>query len=81
MEVQEQVAVGVDYRGVTVADALRLDLLVNGLVIVGVKAAESVLPVHEAQLLTDLKLSGKRLGLLLNFNVPLLKDGIRRRVL
>ncbi len=72
---------GVDYRGVTVADALRLDLLVNGLVIVGVKAAESVLPVHEAQLLTDLKLSGKRLGLLLNFNVPLLKDGIRRRVL
>jgi GxxExxY protein len=58
-----------------------LDLLVEGKVILELKAVEQLHPVHEAQLLTYLKLSGCRIGLLINFNVKLLKDGIKRRVL
>ena len=60
--------------------AYRMDLLVEGLVVVEVKATETALPVHVAQLLTYLKLSGHQLGLLINFNVPLLKSGIKRLV-
>jgi len=60
---------------------LRLDLLVAGLVVVELKAVERVIPLYESQLLTYLKLSEKRLGLLINFNVPLLKDGFKRIVL
>lgn len=59
---------------------LRLDLMVNNCVIVEVKAVDSLLPLHEAQLLTYLKLTGVRLGLLLNFNVPLIRSGIRRLI-
>lgn len=59
----------------------RLDMVVGGLVAVEIKAVERALPVHEAQLLTYLKLSGHRLGLLINFNVPMIKQGIRRLVL
>ena len=66
------------YKGVRMACSYKLDLLVNGLVIVELKAVEKVLPVHEAQLLTQLKLAGKPAGLLLNFNVPLLKNGVTR---
>jgi GxxExxY protein len=55
-----------------------LDILVDDCVVVEVKAAEAVLPVHKAQLLTYLKLSGHRLGLLINFNVPLIRNGITR---
>ena len=58
----------------------RVDLVVDNLVLVEVKAVETILPVHEAQLLTYLRLSGKRVGLLINFNVAHLKDGIRRRI-
>jgi GxxExxY protein len=58
----------------------RLDLLVEDSVIVELKAIESVLPIHEAQLLSYLKLSGKKLGLIINFNVVHLKDGIKRMV-
>ena len=57
------------------------DFLVEGRVIVELKAVERLEPIHEAQLLTCLKLGGWKLGLLINFNVPVLKDGIRRRVL
>lgn len=60
---------------------LRIDLLVEECIVVELKAAERMLPVFEAQLLTYLKLTEKRLGLLINFNVPLLKDGIKRLVL
>jgi GxxExxY protein len=60
---------------------LRLDLLVAGLVIVEIKAVEKLAPVHQAQLLTYLKLTDKKLGLLINFNVPLIKDGIKRMVM
>ena len=56
----------------------RLDLLVEDLIVVEVKAVEALSRLHEAQLITYLKLSGLRLGLLLNFNVPLFKDGVRR---
>lgn len=60
---------------------LRLDMLVENKVVVELKAVETMLPVYEAQLLTYLKLTGKRLGLLINFNVPLIKYGIKRRIL
>jgi len=58
----------------------RMDMVVGGLVVVEIKAVERAMPIHEAQLITYLKLSGYRLGLLLNFNVVLIKDGIRRVV-
>ncbi|HLG30294.1 MAG TPA: GxxExxY protein [Candidatus Brocadiales bacterium] len=58
----------------------RLDIVVGGLVILELKAVERIEPIHEAQLLTYLKLSGLKLGILINFNVPFLKDGIKRIV-
>ena len=69
------------YKGTKLDAGYRIDLLIADTVIVELKAIEKVLPVHEAQLLTYMKLSGKRVGLLINFNVPLLKQGITRRVL
>ncbi len=80
LRVERQVAVPIVYDGITLREGLRIDLLVNNLVICELKAVESLQPVHQAQLLTQLRLSGKRLGLLLNFNVALMKDGIRRLV-
>jgi GxxExxY protein len=71
----------VEYKGVHLDCGYRLDFVVAGKVIVELKAVDGLHPVHEAQLLTYLKLAGCRVGLLINFNVPLLKDGIRRRVL
>ena len=59
----------------------RLDLLVEKSIVVEIKAIEEILPVHQAQLLTYLKLSGKRLGFLINFNVAKIKDGIKRVIL
>ena len=59
----------------------RLDLLVAGAVVVEIKAVERLLPIHEAQLLTYLRVGGWKVGLIINFNVPVLKQGIRRRVL
>lgn len=64
-----------------VYDGLRLDMIVEGEVIVELKSVDALTPLHTAQLLTYLKLTGKRLGLLLNFNVPRLKVGIKRVVL
>ncbi len=75
-----EVALPVVYRGVTIDHGYRIDLLVNDAVIVELKSAESFHPVYEAQLLSYLKLSGMKLGLLINFNVAHLKDGIKRRV-
>jgi GxxExxY protein len=69
------------YKGLQLDCAYRLDVLVGDAVVVEVKAVESLLPVHEAQLITYLKLSSKKVGLLINFCVPVLKDGIVRRVL
>jgi GxxExxY protein len=68
------------YKGVILDSAYRLDLLVEDQIVVEVKAIEVVLPVHEAQLLSYLRLMDKPLGLLINFNVPLLTDGVTRRM-
>jgi len=69
------------YEDIQIGSAFRLDLLVEKCVIVELKAVEGILPVHRAQLLTYLKLSGHRLGLLINFNVSLIKQGIQRFIL
>ena len=69
------------YKGVALDCGYRLDLLVAELVVVEIKAVEKLDKIHEAQLLTYLRLGGWKVGLLINFNVPALKDGIRRRVL
>lgn len=71
----------IEYKGTKLECGYRLDLLVEGAVVVEIKAVEAIEPIHEAQLLTYLKLGGWKLGLLINFNVPVLKDGIRRRIL
>lgn len=76
-----QVPLSVIYDGVQLDADLRLDLLVADCLIIELKAVEKHNPLFEAQLLTYLKLTGRRLGLLINFNVPLIKDGIRRVVL
>jgi len=78
LEVVQQLALPIVYRDVRLDYGYRLDLLVGGAVIVELKASEKLLPVHEAQLLSYLRLSGHRLGLLINFHVPRLKDGIKR---
>ena len=79
--VDRQVALPVEYDGIRLNAGLRLDLLVNDSVIVELKVVDKMNPVYQAQLLTYLKLTGKRLGLLINFNVPLIKDGIKRLAL
>jgi GxxExxY protein len=71
----------VRYKGVKLDCGYRLDVVVADAVVVEVKAVESITPLHEAQLLTYLRLGGWKVGLLINFNVPLLRDGIVRRVL
>jgi GxxExxY protein len=78
--VETQVAVPVIYKNIQLEDGLRLDLLVEKCVIVEIKAVETMNPVYEAQLLTYLRLTGVRLGFLINFTVPHLKDGIKRMV-
>ena len=80
LQVECQVALPVRYRDIQIEIGFRMDLIVNDLILVEVKATERIIPVHEAQLLTYLKFSGKHLGLLINFNVPLIKDGIRRLI-
>jgi GxxExxY protein len=79
-EVSTEVAVPVRYRGVELDAGYRLDLLVNDSVIVEAKAVNKVHPVHQAQLLSHLRLCDKRVGLLINFHVPHLKQGITRLV-
>jgi GxxExxY protein len=76
--VEREVKLPIVYDGVTLDAGLRLDLIVEACVIVETKAVERMIPVFDAQLLTYLKLTGHVLGLLINFNVPLIKDGIKR---
>jgi GxxExxY protein len=80
LRVERQVEQGVIYDGVVLDSGFKLDLLVESAIIVELKAVETLLPVHSAQILTYLRLSDLRLGLLMNFNVSLLKDGILRFV-
>ncbi len=79
MSVRQQVAVSVMYKDLAL-DGQRLDLLVDPGVIVEIKAVERLAPIHQAQLISYLKTTGMRLGLLINFNHRLLKDGIKRIV-
>ncbi len=79
-EVKRQVALPVRYKEVEIDCGYRIDMVVNGQVVLELKAVEKLLPIHEAQLLTYLKLGGIKTGLLMNFNVPYLKDGIKRMV-
>lgn len=80
LQFERQQSLAIQYKGRRVAGELRVDLCVERQVIVELKAVETLLPVHEAQLLTYLRLSNMRFGLLINFNVPRLKDGLKRIV-
>ena len=80
LRTQRQVALPVIYKEVSLDAGYRVDLLVEKRVIVEIKAVEQILPVHKAQLLTYLRLSNLRVGLLINFNVDVLRNGISRVV-
>lgn len=80
-DVKRQIDIPITFKGLYFDEGLRLDVLVNDLVICELKALDMVNPVWEAQLLSHLNLTDKRLGYLINFNVPLIKDGIKRIIL
>jgi GxxExxY protein len=80
LEVQCQVRLPIVYKGKELKKEFIIDLLVENKIVIELKAVEDLLPVHEVQLVTYLKLSGMKLGYLINFNVSLLKFGIRRRI-
>lgn len=80
-DVEKQLLMPVVYKGHILENAYRLDLWVNRKVVVEIKAVEKILPVHEAQILSYMKLSKSPLGLLINFNEKLLKDGVKRYAL
>ena len=81
IQIQRQVPLPIKYKGLELEIGYRLDLLIEDLIIVELKAVECIEPIHEAQLMTYLRLTGLWLGLLLNFNVPVLRHGIKRIVL
>ena len=76
-----EVVLDLEYKGLTIPASYRIDLLVADRVVVELKAVDRVLPIHKAQLMTYLRLSGRKVGLLLNFKVKLIRDGIHRVVL
>jgi GxxExxY protein len=78
---RRQVEIPIRYKNINLDCGYRIDILVKDQIILELKSVSEVLPVHEAQLLTYLKLTNLKVGLLLNFNVPLMKNGIMRRVL
>lgn len=80
LDVQSQLVVPVFYDGVKLKEGFRLDLLIENKVVVELKSVEVLLEIHHMQLLTYLKLTGHKLGILINFNVPLIKSGIFRKV-
>ena len=75
-----QVLLSIDYKGLKLENVYRLDVVVDGRVVLEIKAIEKLLAIHEAQLLTYLRFSGLKTGLLLNFSAPTLKDGIKRMI-
>lgn len=79
-EVKRQVDIPIRYDGITFEEGLRLDILINDLVIAEIKSVEQINPVWEAQIISHLKLTKKRLGYLINFNVPIIKNGIKRYI-
>ena len=81
LKYQRQVDIPIIYDGMVFDEGLRLNILVENLIICELKSVEEMNPVWEAQILSHLKLAGKRLGFLINFNVPVIKDGIKRIIL
>ena len=81
LAVERQVPLPLDYKGLRLDCGYRMDMVVEAQVVVELKTADALLPVHQAQLLTYLRLSSIHTGLLVNFNVPVLKDGVKRMVL
>jgi GxxExxY protein len=80
LEVEQQISVPLIYKGIKMNNGFRLDLLIENKVIIEIKSVENIAPVHFSQTLTYLKLSNKKLGLLINFNTDKLKEGIHRVV-
>jgi GxxExxY protein len=80
LEVKSEVPIRFEFEGTDLGEAFIIDLLVNDSVLIELKSVQQLMPVHEAQLLTYLKLSKKHLGYLINFNVPILKQGFKRYV-
>ncbi len=80
LKCQSQVRLPILYKGKQLEKEFIIDILVEDLIIIELKSVEILLPVHEVQLVTHLKLANKKLGLLINFNVPLLHEGIRRKI-
>ena len=80
LEFKRQVPLPVIYKGINLECGYRMDIVIEDLVIVEIKAIERILPVHEAQLLSYLKIYNKKVGLLMNFHVPILKSGLKRIV-
>jgi len=78
---QRQKEIPIEYKGTKLDSAHRVDIIMANDLIVELKACDSIQPIHEAQVLTYLKLTGIKVGLLINFNVPLLKEGIKRFIL
>ena len=81
LQVARQVAVPVEYEGISLGTGFRMDLLVEDQVIVELKSVDKMNPIYKLQILTHLRLAHKTLGFLINFNVPLIKDGIQRFVI
>ena len=77
---QRQVERPIEYKGLKLSAAYRIDIVVDGLIVLELKSIDKLMPIHQAQLLTHLRLSDIWLGLLINFNVPVLKQGIKRLV-
>ena len=80
LKVERQVSVPIEYDGIQFDEGFRIDLFVERKVVVELKSVEKVLPVHKKQILTYIRLTDTRLGLLINFEAPLIKDGITRMV-
>lgn len=80
LEVKRQVDIPINYDGIEFSEGLRLDLLVEDMIIIEIKAVDKINPVWQAQVISHLKLLRKDLGFLINFNVPLIKDGIKRYI-
>ena len=79
-KVESEIKVDINYKGINIGNDLRLDILVNDSIVLELKSVETILPLHKKQLLTYLKLLDLQLGLLINFNTNLLKEGITRIV-
>jgi GxxExxY protein len=80
LKFQRQVHLPINYKGIKFESAYKMDLVVEDAIVIEIKATEELLPIHAAQLLTYLKSSNKRVGLLINFNVPILRNGLKRIV-